>query len=390
MLKGHEFYEGREQTWVKHFVLRKYLERFAHIIGSWRPSITYVDGFSGPWRHQSESLSDTSFSIAISELRKARDTFARRGKDVRIRCIFLEQDRTRFAELKAYSDAVSDADVLTLNSKFEDAIPQIIHFVEKERGTFPFIFIDPTGWTGFSMKSIAPLLKRRHSEVLINFMLDFIRRFIEQEFTREGFRDLFGSDEFDIGLKNLQGLDRDNAIAERYCRSLQVICGFKYVQRAIVIHPDKDQSDFELVYGTRHPKGVEVFKEVEQQAMDVQETSRAYVESKTKRRREGGQTSFLEPTEMPESQYYAKLRDRYSNEARMLVVNELNVAKDISYDDLWALALSRPLVWKRDLDKWLKEWCDNGVIEWKGRTARERTFKRDKGHHFSCIVESIR
>jgi hypothetical protein len=39
-------YQGREQTYVKHVILDQYLTKFAHIIGSWADSITYVDGFS--------------------------------------------------------------------------------------------------------------------------------------------------------------------------------------------------------------------------------------------------------------------------------------------------------------------------------------------------------
>jgi len=60
-------YEGREQTLVKHFVLNAYLERFAHIIGFWADTITYVDCFSGPWRSRSPDLRDTSFAIARDE-----------------------------------------------------------------------------------------------------------------------------------------------------------------------------------------------------------------------------------------------------------------------------------------------------------------------------------
>lgn len=389
MLDGQEHYVGREQTWVKHYVLRKYLERFAHIIGSWRPSITYVDGFSGPWKTQSDDLTDTSFSIALTELRKARDTYSRRGKDLRIRCVFLEPDQTRFSELKSFTDQVQDVDVLPLNSSFEEAIPDVIQCIAGDRETFPFIFIDPTGWTGFSMEVIAPLLKLRPCEVLVNFMLDFIRRFIEQDFTRASFSRLFGADDFNAGLSNLRGLDRDDAIADRYCRSLTEVCNFDYAQRAIVIHPDKDQPDFLLVYGTRDPKGVEVFKRVEEKAMDAQERSRANVESDRQREREGGQMSFPNSEDAPESRYYVSLRNRYLQKSHELVrakINEMNV---VAYDDLWSLALTLPLVWKNDLDVWLHGWCDKGLLEWQGRTLSERTLKLGKKHFLSRTVESI-
>ena len=78
---GDEIYEGREQTLVKHFILKKYLERFAHIIGYYWDSITYVDCFSGPWQSQSKEYSDTSFAIAIEQLRQARDHLADSNKD---------------------------------------------------------------------------------------------------------------------------------------------------------------------------------------------------------------------------------------------------------------------------------------------------------------------
>src|SRR5262249_20648574 len=92
-------YDGREQTLVKHFILRKYLERFAHIVGTFWESISYVDCFSGPWNVRSEDLKDSSFSIALTELGKARTTLAGRGRDVKIRCMFLEKQPDAYSRL---------------------------------------------------------------------------------------------------------------------------------------------------------------------------------------------------------------------------------------------------------------------------------------------------
>ncbi len=70
MSTDEELYAGREQTLVKHFIFGKYLQRFAHIVGFKWSSITYVDGFSGPWNARSTEYRDSSFSIALEELRK--------------------------------------------------------------------------------------------------------------------------------------------------------------------------------------------------------------------------------------------------------------------------------------------------------------------------------
>ena len=80
---GVDLYERREQTFVKHEALRAYLERFAHIVGYSFGTLVYVDGFAGPWRVRSETLDDSSFAIAIRELRKARKDLAEIGDEVK-------------------------------------------------------------------------------------------------------------------------------------------------------------------------------------------------------------------------------------------------------------------------------------------------------------------
>jgi three-Cys-motif partner protein len=388
VVADQDLYAGREQSWIKHYVLRGYLERFAHIIGFAWPSITYIDGFSGPWNAQSSDFSDTSFSIALAELRKARQNLAAHGKDLRIRCVFLEKDVARFKELQRFASQLQDAEILALNAEFEDAISEIIRLLDADPQTFPFVFIDPTGWTGFAMDVIAPLLKRR-CEVLVNFMLPFIRRFFVQDFTRESLSKLFGTSDFDAGIESLHGQDRDDAIADRYCRSLKEICGIDHVRRAVVLYPDKAQTHFQLIYGTRSLKGVEEFKKVEKSAMEVQERSRARVEADRERERGGGQQSFLDAQEAPDSKYYIKLRERYLRQSRRIVLGLINSTNEVPYDELWRAALSFPLVWASDLHGWLKSWRDGGKIAWEGLELRERTLKRGKRHIVKRVGGSL-
>src|SRR2546426_12284655 len=90
MIPGN-LYEGREQTKVKHFILREYLERFALIVGTFAKSITYIDCFSGPWNLRSQDFRDSSFAIAIDQLKRAKATLSEKGKDLSLRCMFLEK-----------------------------------------------------------------------------------------------------------------------------------------------------------------------------------------------------------------------------------------------------------------------------------------------------------
>src|SRR5262245_27545906 len=116
-MRPDELYVGREQTQVKHFILREYLRRFAHIIGTHWDTITYVDCFSGPWNVRSDDLRDSSFAIALEELRKARATHEEKGKSRNLRRLFLEKDPAAYAKLKEFADQVADAKVETRNAE---------------------------------------------------------------------------------------------------------------------------------------------------------------------------------------------------------------------------------------------------------------------------------
>src|SRR4029077_6827221 len=124
-MSPEELYADREQTQIKHFILRKYLERFAIIISSAWDTITYVDCFSGPWNVRSDKLADSSFAIALQELHKAQEAHAR-GKSLRLRCMFLEKDPAAYERLKEYTDGVTFAEVKTRNSELAGAVKDIL------------------------------------------------------------------------------------------------------------------------------------------------------------------------------------------------------------------------------------------------------------------------
>jgi three-Cys-motif partner protein len=229
-MSGGDLYIGREQTLVKHFILRKYLERFAYILGSHRDVLTYVDCFSGPWNARSESFEDSSFAIALKELRNARAALAsQRARNVQLRCFFLEKNRAAYAKLKEFADAVTDVIIETRNAALEESIPEITSFVLRGgMKSFPFLFIDPTGWTGFAMETITPLLRLHPGEVLINFMTGHIRRFLDspQTETQESFKGLFGSGSFRTKVQGLAQLEREDAAVEEYTRNAKLVGGF--------------------------------------------------------------------------------------------------------------------------------------------------------------------
>jgi len=383
-MSGGELYAGREQTLVKHFILQKYLERFAFIVGSYWDVLTYVDCFSGPWNARSEKFEDSSFAIALKELRNARDALARpRGRNIQLRCFFLEKNRAAYAKLKEFADHATDAKIEPRNATLEESIRHIVDFVRGGGSkAFPFIFIDPTGWTGFEMETIAPLLRLNPGEALINFMTGHIRRFLDSpdEETQESFKRLFGSGAFRAKVQGLAQLEREDAAVEEYTRNAKSVGGFNFGCNAIVLHPEMDRTHFNLIYLTRNSKGVEVFKDAEKKAMEMQETARAEAQQRKRISREG-QTELFKSKELQDSTHYESLRDRYLTKARDLVLQSLKSKSRLLYDDAWTLALSQPVAWESDLKEWIEKWKQDGRLEVAGMQARQRVPHRNKANY---------
>ena len=332
-------YIDREQTLVKHIILENYLKRFAIIVGSRWDTITYVDCFSGPWNVQSDDFKDSSFAIAIEQLRKARDVQRKRtGKTLKLRCFFLEKTPSAYAKLKQFAGKQDDVIIETKNKKLEDAVQDILNFAQDGGPkSFPFIFIDPKGWSGFALETIAPLLKLNPVEVLITFMTEHIRRFIEwpQKQNQKSFIELFGSGEFKDKLKGLDEKDREDAIVTTYSECVKRVGAFGYTSSAIVLHPEKNRTHFHLIYATRDHNGIKVFKEAEKRAMSVMEKTRDEAQ-KREREKRTGQTEirlFSGTVTQDPSEYFRSLRERYVSRARAAVLALLQTRGQLTYDE---------------------------------------------------------
>lgn len=368
-MKNEESYFNREQSQIKHLILEKYLSRFAHIVGSRWSGIIYVDGFAGPWNVTSNDFSDSSFAIALRELRKARGGVHKAFKEkyLDIECIFLERDPTAFKSLEDYSKKQKDVRITAINAEFEEAIPQLIRVIEaKKSNHFPFVLIDPKGWKGFAMDVIAPLIRQKPCEILINFMTGHIIRFIEDE--RDGvkasFQKLFGDDSYTRKIEGLSGHEREDATVEAYAERIKQVGGYAYVSTALVLQPTRDRTHFHLIYATRDLRGLDVFKKAERQALDLSKTLRS--DAKIRSRVETtGQAEFFAGSDLPDVGYLESLQKHYEEKAEKALDAFIAGREFCAYDDLYAIALSFPTVQE---SPFLREWIKrNGAVPTLGK-----------------------
>ena len=339
-------YTGREQGYIKHALIEKYLERFVIKIGSGWDEIIYLDAFAGPWGAKSEDLSDTSFGIALNLLKRGCQTVAQiRKRSPKIRVILIEKDPHAFAKLNQFfkTQPPPGIEITCLEGAFEDQAHTLAEYTKGN--SFLFSLIDPKGWAGLSMQVIAPLVKKRPSEVLVNVMTSFIYRFSDLEQCSDSYDAFFGRPEVREIITRTPVAERQDAVVREYCRSLRELCGFKYVSSCVVLQPDKKGIKYFMVFATNNPMGIKVFKEAEAHAASLQDELKYANEF-------GDQTPLfscdsMEPVSM-------ELRQKYRSLAFKRVEEHFSDKSVATYEEVFCKAMAMPLVTENELVDFLK------------------------------------
>ena len=367
-------YDGREQSAIKHFVLRLYLEAAARILGTTR-NLKYIDCCAGPWETKSARFEDASFGIAVRTLKEASVDLAKRNRSPQLACLFIERDTEAFRKLDAFAKE-SDSSAVRVHARnwdFSERQDDIVRYCTG-RNTFPFIFIDPTGWQLAGISKIRGLLHLNPGEVLINLMSPFIARFIKDN--RTDFSDLLGSDFPE--LRRLSGSKLEYEIVRKYCEMIRDEGGFEYVCSLPIMNPDNDSFNFHLIYATRHRKGVEVFKDVERRTAKMTAELRASVQSRARHQKTGNFELFTPEVQYRENRYQELVEDNIVR-AGSLVFQMLKTLGEATYDDCWAEALQHSGVFEDDLREWIRIWQESGDVLVHGKPPKDRTLKFGRG-----------
>ncbi|WP_153556673.1 three-Cys-motif partner protein TcmP [Roseimaritima sediminicola] len=372
-----EWYFGREQTRVKHELLRHYLVAFAAIIGQKWKSITFVDTFSGPWQSRSKDLNDTSFAIAAQQLKAACSQLISMGRTPpQLRAFFVEKDQAAYELLQQWIDRTDGIEITSRNADYADCIDDICDYISKDSDTFPFILIDPKGWK-LPLKTITPLLQHDPGEAVVMLMTEHVRRFIgdQRDYVRATFDETFGIDDVHQWFSGIEKKDRDMAIVERYMSRLQQAGGFAYASAVQVLHGLKNRTHFHLIYLTRHHRGVAKFKDAERKAMETMESARAEAE---KRSGKAAEMPLFADLPTPPSQHYDQLRREALTRMRRTIDASLE-NQSVGYDDLWARCMRLPLVWNRDVSDYLLEGRTQSRWQVNGMKPKQRVLKPGEG-----------
>lgn len=277
-------YDGRVPAFVKHTFLSHYLPALCQKVSSTFDEFVYIDGFAGPWMASDiRSYEDTSFGIALDAMGATRVFQRKRGRSVKMTAYLVEKNEAAFAELKKLANLHTEVTVHPICGPFESNFSQIVAALPPQ--AFVFSLIDPKGMK-LDLRRLQPLLSRKNSEVLINFMYDFINRFVHHpnEAIGTNMKALLPHFDWDDLITELKDApcsdDRERLIVNTFRSSVKREGNFTFVPSLTVQKTLSDRTLYHLVFGTRSPIGLEVFRHSQVKALSAQATVRSRAKDK--------------------------------------------------------------------------------------------------------------
>jgi three-Cys-motif partner protein len=267
------WYEGREQALVKHTFLDTYMPAQIPKVVSWADEFTYIDLFAGPWQSNSGDYSDTSFGIALHRMTEAKEAQARLGRSVKMVAHLVEKDSRKYRELQEAVRRFPSIEICTYNGDAERYASEISVSIPSR--AFRFVVIDPKGVP--DVRKFRCLVVPERTEVLLNFMFQFANRFAgsnDRMPTLEGWLGGLPGDEqaWRSEFADLRGPAREAAITDRARDALRNMGGYRFAPALTVDETDADRPLYKLIYLTRHPAGMKVFRDAHVKALETQAT----------------------------------------------------------------------------------------------------------------------
>jgi hypothetical protein len=182
-----------------------------------------------------------------------------------------------------------DVEIKPFHADFRTIVDQIMG--EIPRDAFAFVLLDPKGWR-IPIATIQPLLRRPNTEVVFNFIFEFINRAASMSATDivEGLDELLPAQGWRAALEDidLRYPERDRPpmrrqiLIDTFRKVLARKGNYGFVAETPVMRPLKNSMLYALVYATRAAKGIEVFRDCQLKTLREQEAVRGAA------RQEGG------------------------------------------------------------------------------------------------------
>jgi three-Cys-motif partner protein len=211
-------------TSAKHQILRKYLDAWLPILGTYNKRIVYVGGSAGPGCYTGGEPGSPIVALQAALTHQAKLP----GELV---FLFIEKDEARVDSLTAEIAKLQLTGAFKVRverGEFADKLGAMLDDLDKTTSQIAptFALIDPFGLSGIPYALIQRLLSKNKCEVLVTVMVDSINRWLEhpQETIKAHIVETFGTDE---SIKIAEGTgDRVTELKNLYHRQLNKAAKF--------------------------------------------------------------------------------------------------------------------------------------------------------------------
>ncbi len=242
-----------EQTQIKHQVLGAYSKVWISKLG-FRSNTLFFDCHGGCGAYIKD---DGSISYGSSILVKNIADSINLKRQTKTGVYYCEKDTGVFENfIKVKADC--NVKINTYNKPFEEVITdsKVIKYYKNYPTLF---FVDPFGFN-FDINILSGLMGSFGNEIIINFMFDFINRFVSVPAMEESYNKFFGSDKWKAAeIKSDK--EREDYLVNLFKEKVRDITKAKYVFAYKICYPNKNQTYYYLIHATNHIDGITLMKD---------------------------------------------------------------------------------------------------------------------------------
>lgn len=248
------FWEYPEQTQIKHKVLYKYLDAWITILGSKNLRINYYDGFSGCGAYYDYHNDKIGWG---SPLIAQQVAISRR---IYNKCHFYlnENCENNIGNLKNVLK-FQNLDLSKIDftqEKYNDNINKFLDYLEKNPAP-TFFMIDPYG-IDVDFNTIKRIMSIPRTEIFLNFMYNYLNRFITNLPSETGINQLYGSTDWQKFRTYKENL-KEQGLVELYRNKLKMFSKYTYQYR--MSFPNQNKTYYYLFHITQNLKGCSIMKD---------------------------------------------------------------------------------------------------------------------------------
>jgi hypothetical protein len=228
---------------------------------------------------------------------------------------------------------------------------------------FRFVVIDPKGVP--DVRKFKCLIEPNNTEVLLNFMFQFANRFAGSQDrmpTLEGW--LGGLSDGEGSWRNdfadLRGQEREAAITDRARQALRKMGRYVYAPALTVDETASARPLYKLIYLSRHPVGLRVFRDAHVKALEAQATYKSARMAESRRQKTGMDDLFASPNSIDPGERSALEIAGGIVAARVALVDLLrSEPKGLAWKEIWPRVLDGCVITHNQLGDCVRDLRDS-------------------------------